>query len=353
MAETQAEPETDSSDTAQEEAAPAGEAEASDAGAASSAKEQSDEAEAEALAGDEAPTSDEGEAETPDAEASAPDEEAEAAGDDAPEEPPAPAGDGAPASSEQAEEQARIEERRTDASLEELLKAGAHFGHLTSRWHPKMEPYIFMERNDIHIVDLMQTQAMLDKAVGAARRFGKQGKRILFAGTKKQAQSVVTEQAQACDMPYVTKRWLGGMLTNFETIKKSIRRMEELDRMEREGILDKLKKKERLMRLREREKLRDTLGGIAQMPRLPGAVFVVDIRREDIAVKEANKLGIPVIAMVDTNCDPNRVEYPIPVNDDAQKTIALVTEIISNAIQDGQRERKAEQAADQAKQQQQ
>ena len=143
------------------------------------------------------------------------------------------------------------------------------------------------------------------------------------------------------------------MLTNFETIKKSIRRMEELDRMEREGILDKLKKKERLMRLREREKLRDTLGGIAQMPRLPGAVFVVDIRREDIAVKEANKLGIPVIAMVDTNCDPNRVEYPIPVNDDAQKTIALVTEIISNAIQDGQRERKAEQAADQAKQQQQ
>ena len=239
------------------------------------------------------------------------------------------------------------------AEIEQLLKAGTHFGHLTSRWHPKMKPYIFMERNDIHILDLMQTQTMLDRAAAAAERFGKQGKRILFVGTKKQAQEIVREQAEACESPYVVNRWLGGMLTNFETIKRSIRRMEELDRMEREGILEKLKKKEKLMRLREREKLRSVLGGIAQMPRLPAALFVVDIHREEIAVREANKLGIPVIAMVDTNSDPRQVEYPIPSNDDAQRSISLVTQIIADAVNEGKQMRQAEEEARKAKQQQQ
>ena len=252
-----------------------------------------------------------------------------------------------------AETQTQSQAPDQQVQIEELLKAGAHFGHLTSRWHPKMKPYIFMERNDIHILDLMKTQALLNRAAAAAQRFGKQGKRVLFVGTKKQARDIVREQAQACDCPYVVERWLGGMLTNFQTIKKSIRRMEELDRMENEGILDKLKKKERLMRLREREKLRGTLGGIAQMPRLPGALFVVDIRREEIAVREAQKLGIPVIAMVDSNCDPNQVEYPIPANDDALKSISLVTEIIAKNIAEGKQIRQAEQEAQNQAQQQQ
>jgi small subunit ribosomal protein S2 len=229
------------------------------------------------------------------------------------------------------------------ASIEELLKAGTHFGHLTSRWHPRMEKYIFMDRNNIHIIDLMQTQVLLDRAASAARRFARRGKTILFAGTKKQAQEIVREYAEECGMPFMVNRWLGGTMTNFETIRRSIRRMEEIEKMEKDGTLDKLKKKERLVRLREHEKLENVLGGIREMARLPGAIFIVDVKREDIAVNEARKLGIPIIAMVDTNCDPELVDYPIPSNDDALSSIELVTSIVTDAIKEGQQERQMKQ----------
>jgi small subunit ribosomal protein S2 len=229
------------------------------------------------------------------------------------------------------------------ASIEELLKAGTHFGHLTSRWHPRMEKYIFMDRNNIHIIDLMQTQVLLDRAASAARRFARRGKTILFAGTKKQAQEIVREYAEDCGMPFMVNRWLGGTMTNFQTIRRSIRRMEEIEKMERDGTLDKLKKKEKLIRLREHEKLENVLGGIREMANLPGAIFIVDVKREDIAVNEARKLGIPIIAMVDTNCDPELVDYPIPSNDDALSSIELVTSIITDAIKQGQQERQMKQ----------
>ena len=229
------------------------------------------------------------------------------------------------------------------ASIEELLKAGTHFGHLTSRWHPRMEKYIFMDRNNIHIIDLMQTQVLLDRAADAARRFARRGKTILFTGTKKQAQEIVREYAEDCGMPFMVNRWLGGTMTNFQTIRRSIRRMEEIEKMEKDGTLDKLKKKEKLIRLREHEKLENVLGGIREMANLPGAIFIVDVKREDIAVNEARKLGIPIIAMVDTNCDPELVDYPIPSNDDALSSIELVTSIITDAIQQGQQERQMKQ----------
>ncbi len=234
-----------------------------------------------------------------------------------------------------------------EATIEELLKAGAHFGHLTSRWHPRMEPYIFMKRNNIHIIDLMQTQVLLDRAADAARRFAKRGKSILFTGTKKQAQEIVRKYAEATEQPFMVERWLGGTMTNFQTIRRSIRRMEDIEKMESDGTLDKLKKKEKLVRLREHEKLEGTLGGIRQMPSLPGALYVVDVKRENIAVSEAKKLGIPIIAMTDTNCDPNPIDYPIPANDDALSSIELITSIIARAITDGQGERQAEQQAKQ------
>lgn len=220
-------------------------------------------------------------------------------------------------------------------AIEELVRSGAHFGHLTSRWNPKMASYIFMERNGIHIIDLKQTQAMLDQAADAAARFSARGKKILFVGTKKQAQEVVRTEAQRSGMPYVTDRWLGGMLTNFQTIRKSIRRLETIQRQEADGTLAQLKKKERLMRRREREKLERVLGGIADMNRLPGAIFIVDIRREHIAVSEARKLNIPIIAMTDTNSDPDLVDYPIAANDDAVKSVALFTRVIADAIAEG------------------
>ncbi len=240
--------------------------------------------------------------------------------------------------------------RAHEATVEELLKAGAHFGHLTSRWHPRMEKYIFMDRNNIHIIDLMQTQVLLDRAAGAARRFAERGKEILFVGTKKQAQAIVRRHAEASEQPFMVARWLGGTMTNFQTIRRSIRRMENIERMEKDGTLDKLKKKERLTRLREHEKLEDTLGGIRNMPRLPGALFVIDVKRENIAVSEARKLGIPIIAMVDTNCDPNLIDHPIPANDDALSSIELVTSAIARAIQEG---RGIQQAKEQDEQQQQ
>ena len=230
-------------------------------------------------------------------------------------------------------------------SVENLLKAGTHFGHLTSRWNPKMKPYIFMERNGIHIIDLMQTQALLDRAADAAARFAKQGKRILFVGTKKQAKDTVRQLAKDSGSPYVVERWLGGTLTNFQTIRLSIRRMEDLIKMEKDGTLDQLKKKERLMKGREREKLERNLGGIAEMARMPGALFIVDINREHIAVAEARKLGIPIIAMVDSNCDPDLVDYLIPCNDDAHKSIQLITTTIASAINEGKKQREIEQAS--------
>ncbi len=236
------------------------------------------------------------------------------------------------------------------ASIEELIKAGTHFGHLTSRWNPKMRDYVFMERNGIHIIDLNQTQKMLDEAAGAASRFAAQGKTILFAGTKKQAREILRKHATACSMPYVVERWLGGTLTNFQTIRRSIRRMEDLSKMEEDGTLDQLKKKERLMKRRERQKLEKVLTGIASMPRVPGALFVVDINREHIAVKEARKLGVPIIAIVDTNCDPDLVNFPVPANDDAIKSIDLIASVISTAIQEGSKQRELKRASEKAEQ---
>lgn len=234
------------------------------------------------------------------------------------------------------------------ASIEELLKAGTHFGHLTSRWNPKMRPYVFMERNGIHIIDLTQTQKLLDDAAAAAARFAAQGKAILFAGTKKQARDILRKYANECTMPYVVERWLGGTLTNFQTIRRSIRRMEDLAKMEEDGTLEQLKKKERLMKFREHQKLEKVLAGISNMARLPGALFVVDINREKIAVQEAIKLNIPIIAMVDTNCDPDLVDFPIPSNDDAIKSIELVASVVSRAIQEGTKQRDLKKATEKA-----
>ena len=255
--------------------------------------------------------------------------------------------EGAPetAPSEQEADENAKQESAHRATVEELLKAGSHFGHLTSRWNPRMEKYIFMERNNIHIIDLMQTQVLLDRAAAAAKRFARRGKKILFAGTKKQAQEIVREHAEDCGMPYMVNRWMGGTMTNFQTIRKSIRRMEEIERMDRDGTLDKLKKKEKLMRLREHEKLEDTLGGIRDMANLPGAIYIVDVQREDIAVSEANNLGIPIIAMVDTNGNPKNIDYPIPVNDDALSSIELVTSTLTNAVEEGLQERRMEEKA--------
>jgi small subunit ribosomal protein S2 len=220
-------------------------------------------------------------------------------------------------------------------SIEDLIRAGAHFGHLTRRWNPKMRPYIFMERNGIHIIDLKKTQAAIDEIADVVAGFARRKRFILFVGTKKQAKEIVTEEAKRCGMPYVTERWLGGMLTNFQTIRQSIRRMEDIAKMQEDGTLAQLKKKERLMRAREHEKLERNLSGIARMPRVPDAIFVVDIRREHIAVEEARRLGVPVIAIVDTNCDPDLVDHPIPANDDALRSIKLITQIMADAVIEG------------------
>jgi len=234
------------------------------------------------------------------------------------------------------------------AQIEDLLKAGTHFGHLTSRWNPKMKSYIFMERNGIHIIDLTQTQALLNQAADAAARFSNRGKKILFTGTKKQARDIIRKCAEECGSPYVVERWLGGTLTNFQTIRRSIRRMEDLVKMEEDGTMAQLKKKERLMKSRERLKLEKILAGIATMPRLPGALFVVDINREHIAINEARKLNIPIIAMVDTNCDPDLVDFPIPANDDALKSIEMITAVIASAINEGAKEREIQEEASKA-----
>lgn len=198
-----------------------------------------------------------------------------------------------------------------------------------------MAPFIFMNRNGIHIIDLKQTQSMLDEAADALSRVAARGKKVLFVGTKKQAQDIVRREAERAEMPFVTDRWLGGMLTNFQTIRRSIRRMEEIQRMQEDGTISQLKKKERLMRSRELEKLENVLGGIADMNRLPGALFVVDTNREHIAVEEARKLDIPVFAILDTNCDPDLVDYGIPANDDAMRSIEIITSVMADAVLEG------------------
>lgn len=227
------------------------------------------------------------------------------------------------------------------ASIEELLKAGAHFGHLTRRWNPKMKEFIFMQRNGIHILDLNKTRECLQEALDEIGKVARSGKKVLFVGTKKQAQEIVKEEAIRAGQPYVTHRWLGGMLTNFSTVRKSISRMEEIANMQKDGTYENLVKKERLMLDREKEKLEQVLSGIAGMNRMPGALFVVDIVKEEIAINEARKLNIPIFALVDTNCDPNVPDYIIPCNDDAAKAIQLVASNIADAIIEGVAERDA------------
>ena len=224
----------------------------------------------------------------------------------------------------------------------DLLDAGVHFGHLTRKWDPKMAPYIFMEKNGIHIIDLNKTLANLENAAAAIKNVVRSGRKVMFVATKKQAKDLVAQKAANLKMPYVTERWLGGMLTNFSTIRKSLKKMASIDKMMKEDTYKVLAKRERLMITREKEKLQRVLGGISELTRLPAALFIVDIKREHIAVKEAQKLNIPVFAMVDTNSDPNQVEFPIPANDDAFKSIDLITDYIAKAIEEGLNERKKE-----------
>jgi small subunit ribosomal protein S2 len=217
----------------------------------------------------------------------------------------------------------------------QLLAAGCHFGHLTRRWNPKMRPYIFMERNGIHIIDLMKTRDLLDEACNAIANIVADGKRILFVGTKKQAGEVIRGEAIRCGQFYVDQRWLGGCLTNFTTIRKSVKRLTNIEKMESDGTFDKITKKEGLFLTREKEKLNSVLSGVVDMTRLPGALFVVDVKKEAIAVKEANRLGLPVFAIVDTNCDPEGIDYIVPANDDAVKSVQILTKIIADAVLEG------------------
>lgn len=227
-------------------------------------------------------------------------------------------------------------------NFQELLEAGAHFGHLARKWNPKMAPYIFIERNGIHIIDLHKSVVKIDEAAEVMKELARSGRKILFVATKKQAKDVIAEKAASVNMPYVTERWPGGMLTNFPTIRKAIKKMNTIDKMKEDGTYDKLAKRERLQVDRQRAKLEKNLGSIKDMSRLPSALFVVDIQKEANAVKEANRLNIPVIAMVDTCCDPNPIDYVIPANDDATKSIEYITNALCEAIQEGLNERKLE-----------
>lgn len=224
----------------------------------------------------------------------------------------------------------------------ELLDAGVHFGHLKRKWNPNMAPYIFMERNGIHIIDLNKTVAKIDEAAAAMKQIAKSGKKVLFVATKKQAKDTVAQLVQQVGMPYVTERWPGGMLTNFATIRKAVKKMSTIDRMETDGTFANMSKRERLQVMRERAKLEKQLGSIADLNRLPSALFVVDICKEHIAVSEAKKLNIPTFAIVDTNANPNDVDYPIPANDDASKSIEVIVRTMIEAIQEGIAERKLE-----------
>ncbi|MBD8491153.1 30S ribosomal protein S2 [Echinicola sp. CAU 1574] len=222
----------------------------------------------------------------------------------------------------------------------DLLDAGVHFGHLTRKWDPRMAPYIFMEKNGIHIIDLNKTLVCLEEASNAIKQIVRSGKKIMFVATKKQAKDLVAEEAARLKMPFVTERWLGGMMTNFATIRKSLKKMSSIDKLMKEESYTSLAKRERLMITRQRQKLENVLGGIADLTRLPAALFVVDIKREHIAIAEAKKLGIPVFALVDTNSNPGEVDFPIPANDDAFKSISLLVKAVGAAIEEGLSERK-------------
>lgn len=230
--------------------------------------------------------------------------------------------------------------------LAELLASGAHFGHLTRRWNPKMRPYIFMERKGIHIIDLNRTSDSMEAAAAALKSIAKSGRKIMFIATKKQAREIVAKGARSVGMPFVTERWLGGMMTNFSTIRKSVKKMQNIDTMLQDGSLQSVTKKERLTLTRERNKLEKVLGGIANLNRLPSAVFIVDISHEHIALAESKKLGLRTFAMVDTNSDPNLVDFPIPANDDASKSIEYILEYMLNAIKEGLNERSKAKAED-------
>jgi ribosomal protein S2, bacterial type len=227
-------------------------------------------------------------------------------------------------------------------NFQELLDAGVHFGHLKRKWNPKMAPYIFMEKNGIHIIDLHKTVIKIDEAANVAKQLARAGRKILFVATKKQAKDIIAEKAKAINMPYVTERWPGGMLTNFPTIRKAVKKMNTIDKMMTDGTFETLAKREKLQVTRQRAKLEKNLGSIADLNRLPSALFIVDIQKEINAVKEANRLNIPVIAMVDTCCDPTPVDYVIPANDDAAKSISLIMDAICLAVAEGLSERKLE-----------
>ena len=236
-----------------------------------------------------------------------------------------------------------------DFTIRDLLEAGTHFGHQTRRWNPKMRPYIFTERNGIHIIDLQKTVGKIEAACETVRKTVRAGKSVLFVGTKKQAAEIVREEAERCGMSFVTERWLGGMLTNWQTIRQSIRHLEHLDRISTDGTYEKLKKKEVLLLEKERARLQRTLAGIRNMGGLPGLVFIIDIKKEHIAVREAAKLGVPSVAIVDTNCDPDLVSFPIPGNDDAIRSIGLITKLVADAAIEGKSAAEAEKAASEDK----
>lgn len=231
---------------------------------------------------------------------------------------------------------------------QQLLEAGVHFGHLRKKWNPKMLPYIFAEKKGIHIIDLNKTVDHLQETAAALKSIAKSGKKIMFVATKKQAKEIVTECAQRVNMPYVTERWLGGMLTNFNTVRKSVKKMQSIEKMLNDGTLDSITKKERLTLARDKEKMEKVLGGIAQLGRVPAALFIVDIGHEHIALAEARRLGVATFGMVDTNCDPNKVDFAIPANDDATKSIAIITNYVVAAIAEGLAERQNEKAEEEA-----
>ena len=237
-------------------------------------------------------------------------------------------------------------------NFDQLLEAGCHFGHLKRKWNPAMAPYIFMERNGIHIIDLNKTALKIDEAAEALKNIAKSGRKVLFVGTKKQAQEVVAAKAQEIAMPYITERWAGGMLTNFPTIRKAVKKMSNIDKMMTDGTFDNISKREKLQITRQREKLEKNLGSIVDLTRLPSAIFVVDVMKEHIAVAEANRLGIPVFGIVDTNSDPNNVDFVIPANDDATKSIDVILTAVCEAIKEGLEERKVEKADEEAAAQQ-
>ena len=236
----------------------------------------------------------------------------------------------------------KIKEKMARTDFNTLLDAGVHFGHLKRKWNPKMAPYIFMEKNGIHIIDLHKTVIKLDEAAAALKQIVKSGRRVLFVATKKQAKEIVAEKVAAVAMPYVTERWAGGMLTNFPTIRKAVKKMATIDKMTNDGTFDNFSKREKLQIARQRAKLEKNLGSIADLNRLPAALFVIDVQKEQNAVKEAKRLNIPVFAMVDTCCDPTDIDYVIPANDDAQKSIATILDVICGAIAEGAEERKLE-----------